>query len=730
MSEQQHRQHTTSNAGQTRGHVPKTMQQKQLSNKQRKRLRREQEQRQQQQQDQQKHYKAQQPALRLDRHWLRAIASEQHRSPQPLEEEPKDGEMEDSMAKGNEQQQQSAAIGGGSNDVTANKGDSSLALKQATVDGATTPTNSPPRRKRFDDAGVAPEEEVDNDDGDEDDDDESESEESNDCDWDEVDVANELEMLYDLLEGLLESGPPNDVGTKSQAADGTSEGERTHRKRLFKTIKKIQAMIDMCRYFIDASSELREQEVRAKEIVSRAKSVLARQKSLARSAQSRPRAIKAARNVAMDAVHDENAMELSSETESVDRAEPTSPAGSTTSRPRTHMVWSATRNVWHAIPESEIASYREAVESSTGRRPAFARSAEMEARYGIDSTSDSGSLDGSSPRQEEPPPQPSTEAVIDPEDAANIAGSAALDIVHIEAPPSEVLGGEEHSQELPQTQPSTEGAVPPTNNAGVKTKVTKAALERAKATKAKLAVKMKLLNALRKQKIMEKARPTTTAPTEASLHSADGQLTFTGKRLPNLSALRTPLSIVNIDAHSEPGRVHFATVIGGNDDDPTENQEKEGKPAVEDVERLEVLLSSPLPTPLCDLTIDNQHPQDEGRPTQAVTKLSREELLRRHKEAERKKAITLCRNVIAKHEALEAEQSMKLKETKTALEEAQSELDANSKEISDTQQSIATLRLRKQAVESLMSEYVAKLVDARRALHEHRTQLGEQVDIA
>jgi chromosome segregation ATPase len=129
------------------------------------------------------------------------------------------------------------------------------------------------------------------------------------------------------------------------------------------------------------------------------------------------------------------------------------------------------------------------------------------------------------------------------------------------------------------------------------------------------------------------------------------------------------------------------------------------------------------------LTTDNQHPRDEDRPTQAVTKLSREELLRRHKEAERKKAITLCRNVIAKHEALEAEQAAKLKETKASLEQAQRELDENSKEIADTQQGIATLRLRKQAVESLMSEYVTKLVDARRALHEHRTQLGQKVDV-
>jgi predicted nucleic acid-binding Zn-ribbon protein len=79
--------------------------------------------------------------------------------------------------------------------------------------------------------------------------------------------------------------------------------------------------------------------------------------------------------------------------------------------------------------------------------------------------------------------------------------------------------------------------------------------------------------------------------------------------------------------------------------------------------------------------------------------------------------------LVAKHEALEATQSAKLKETNVALEQARKELDENQRDIEAAQDTVETLRLRKQAVQSLIGEYVTKLVDTRRALHEHKTQL-------
>jgi chromosome segregation ATPase len=131
---------------------------------------------------------------------------------------------------------------------------------------------------------------------------------------------------------------------------------------------------------------------------------------------------------------------------------------------------------------------------------------------------------------------------------------------------------------------------------------------------------------------------------------------------------------------------------------------------------------TPLPAFL-DCGVVAAHEPDPEREEPILAKPSREDLLKRHREAERKKAITVCRNLVAKHEALEATQSAKLKETNVALEQARKELDENQRDIEAAQHTIETLRLRKQAVQSLIGEYVTKLVDTRRALHEHKTQL-------
>jgi chromosome segregation ATPase len=152
------------------------------------------------------------------------------------------------------------------------------------------------------------------------------------------------------------------------------------------------------------------------------------------------------------------------------------------------------------------------------------------------------------------------------------------------------------------------------------------------------------------------------------------------------------------------------------DDNP-----KEGKPAIDDESRLEALLSSPVPSIHDHEIVSNK--RDMEKEERVAPKPSREDLLRRHREAERMKAITVCKNLVAKHEALEARQAAKLNETNAALEEARRELEENRGDIEKAEQSVATLKLRKQAVESLIGEYVTKLVDARHALHVHKTTL-------
>jgi hypothetical protein len=251
-----------------------------------------------------------------------------------------------------------------------------------------------------------------------------------------------------------------------------------------------------------------------------------------------------------------------------------------------------------------------------------------------------------------------------------------------------------------------------------KTKLAKAAMVQAKI---KLAMKVQALNAARKQKMLDKDRGTAIARNRRGASTAPVNLS-------NLSALNSPLSVNGIDAQSDPDRVPFIQPAYNHDEvmdaSSIDHIQREGKPAVDDENHLQPLLTIPLPAYL-DCTVVAHEPDPEKQEP-IPAKPSREEILKRHREAERKKVITVCRNLVAKYEALEASQSARLKETNSALEEARKELNENQRDIEAAKQAVETVRVRKQAVESLIGEYVTKLVDTRRALHDHKTQLEQE----
>jgi hypothetical protein len=90
------------------------------------------------------------------------------------------------------------------------------------------------------------------------------------------------------------------------------------------------------------------------------------------------------------------------------------------------------------------------------------------------------------------------------------------------------------------------------------------------------------------------------------------------------------------------------------------------------------------------------------------------------KEAERTKAITYYKHLVAKQEIVLAEQRTKLEETSEALTKTEEEIAENRNLVDKSDREILTLETRRRILDDMIADYVSKLVDARRRLHDHK----------
>lgn len=109
-----------------------------------------------------------------------------------------------------------------------------------------------------------------------------------------------------------------------------------------------------------------------------------------------------------------------------------------------------------------------------------------------------------------------------------------------------------------------------------------------------------------------------------------------------------------------------------------------------------------------------------AKTTSTTAKLDREELLKLRKEAERKKAVTLYKHLVAKQETLCLDQDAKFRETQTSLQATQDELSAQQKLAQTLEQDISTSQERSKVLDRMVQDYVQKLVDTRERLYREK----------
>lgn len=196
-------------------------------------------------------------------------------------------------------------------------------------------------------------------------------------------------------------------------------------------------------------------------------------------------------------------------------------------------------------------------------------------------------------------------------------------------------------------------------------------------------------------------------------------------RLRPLTALQNPLTL-QIDTSVDPDRVVLVdpSQVAGDideekrgpsngttalDDEP--GAEVRAGPAIADDALLQQLLTH---IPAVDVVQRKRRRSDEPPPEQ-----SREALRKRRREAERHRAETLCKNLIVKHEVLEAEQAGKLRDTDAAIRKAEEDLEAHRLAVERNRHESEALRMRKRVVDEILHDYVIQLVNARKVLHDH-----------
>ena len=112
-------------------------------------------------------------------------------------------------------------------------------------------------------------------------------------------------------------------------------------------------------------------------------------------------------------------------------------------------------------------------------------------------------------------------------------------------------------------------------------------------------------------------------------------------------------------------------------------------------------------------------PDEPGQPP-----LTRDELMKRHREAERKRVITHLKNVAAKFDHQYAVQKMRLTETEQALQQVEDELNKKKQLAAKVDQDIIVLDKRRDVVQDLIAKQMCQLIDARKRLHDYKQ--GEQ----
>lgn len=105
-------------------------------------------------------------------------------------------------------------------------------------------------------------------------------------------------------------------------------------------------------------------------------------------------------------------------------------------------------------------------------------------------------------------------------------------------------------------------------------------------------------------------------------------------------------------------------------------------------------------------------------------KVRREELLKQKKDVERSKAVTYYKHLVAKQENVLAEQKSKLEETAEALAKTEEEIAENKVLIDKADRDLLTLVTRRKILDDMIADYVVKLVDARKSLHDHKQSHG------
>lgn len=107
-------------------------------------------------------------------------------------------------------------------------------------------------------------------------------------------------------------------------------------------------------------------------------------------------------------------------------------------------------------------------------------------------------------------------------------------------------------------------------------------------------------------------------------------------------------------------------------------------------------------------------------------KPTREQLLQRRQQVERAKARQHYRLLVAKQQHLQRQQAAQLRRTSQELEQNQIELEQNQQELAQTDATIEDLTARQKVLAKLVDEHVAKLVAARKRLHERKQALQQQ----
>jgi hypothetical protein len=109
---------------------------------------------------------------------------------------------------------------------------------------------------------------------------------------------------------------------------------------------------------------------------------------------------------------------------------------------------------------------------------------------------------------------------------------------------------------------------------------------------------------------------------------------------------------------------------------------------------------------------------------------TREELLKRRKEVEKSKAVTHVNYLVAKLDHQKLEQEQMLIETDSQLNETKLDIETSQKRLDEIDRNAATLTVRQLIVQNQISQYVAKLVEARRKLHEYRVAKQQPAHLA